>query len=93
MAVQGRGYYGIGTARKDFGFSSNMTLPLAGGYNLAQAGGMPQERHSGKGHASFAVEKERKVRWLEFSMLQSLAPVLRIICMYTITLLAPTGGD
>ena len=55
-----RGYYGIGTAKKDFGFSSNMTLPLAGGYS-SQPGGMPQEGHSGKGHASFAIEKEGRV--------------------------------
>jgi hypothetical protein len=62
MAVQGRGYYGIGAAKKDFGFSKNMTLPLSGGYGLSQADEMPTEGRSDKGHASFSVDKQGKVR-------------------------------
>lgn len=63
MAVQGRGYYGIGAAKKDFGFSKNMTLPLSGGYDWSQADPMPTEGRSGKGHASFTtVDKKGQVR-------------------------------
>ena len=62
MAVQGRGYYGIGAAKKDFGFSNNMTLPLSGGYGWSQSDAMPTEGYSDKGRASFTVDREGKVR-------------------------------
>lgn len=62
MAVQGRGYYGIGAAKKDFGFSSNLTLPLSGGLGWSQSDAMPTESRSDKGHASFTVDKHGKVR-------------------------------
>ena len=62
MAVQGRGYYGIGAAKKDFGFSKNMTLPLSGGYDWSQADPMPTEGRSGKGQGSFTVDKKGQVR-------------------------------
>lgn len=64
MAIQGRGYYGIGTGKKDFGFSTNVTLPLSGGYNIPSADLMPHESRSGKGsgQASFAASKDDKVR-------------------------------
>ena len=62
MAVQGRGYYGIGASKKDFGFSKNMTLPLAGGYNWPKSDdNMPTEGYSDKGRTSFTVGREGKV--------------------------------
>ena len=62
MAVQGRGYYGIGAAKKDFGLSNNLTLPLPGGPGWSQSDAMPTESRSDKGHASFTVDKHGKVR-------------------------------
>ena len=61
MAIQGRGYYGIGATKKDFGFSNNMTLPLAGGYNNPKLSGVPQEGRSGRGRATLAVDQDDMV--------------------------------
>ena len=65
MAVQGRGYYGIGAAKKDFGFSNNMTLPLRSGYSWQQGdAAMPIEGASDRGRATFTVDRNGKVRAL-----------------------------
>ena len=82
MAVQGRGYYGIGAAKKDFGFSSNLTLPLSGGYSSgwSQSDAMPTEGHSDKTRASFTVDREGKVRRIGYQMsipMDSILPVCK----------------
>ena len=62
MAVQGRGYYGIGAAKKDFGFTKNMSLPLNRRYEWPSMDGTPMEGGSKKkGRAKFAVEREDQV--------------------------------
>ena len=56
------GFYGIGAVKKDFGFSSNLTLPLASNYSWPQpaTGDMPREG-TNKGRATFTVRREEKV--------------------------------
>lgn len=61
MAVQGRGYYGIGAEKKDFGFTKNMTLPLSGHYEWPATDGTPGELGSKRGLSGFSTV-EREVR-------------------------------